>query len=314
MIAPIAGLHIDVEFQRLIPPLTDEEYKALEQNLIRDGCRDPICVWENTILDGHNRYEICNRRGIRYSTIEIQLPNRDAAIAWICATQIGRRNITEEMRKYLIGKRYEAEKRLDLPNKNGANQYTKKTTSVLCTQPPVKIHRHKTAVRIGKDYNICPSSIQQYGNYAAAMDRIASSEKELALRMLSGEVKVSAAGTLQMAKMPISVFQATCNELSDRGIAGLQLSESREIISQHAMKPPKKPKPSVKDMPTYDPDVEVSSLALTIPSWRSSIDRVHNHENLKDISSIARDQLTNELHRLAKTIDDLLLAIKEKRK
>ena len=115
-------LNIDPEFKNLIRPLRREEYRQLELNLVVEGCREDIIAWNDTIIDGHNRYEICNKMRIPYGVKELDFPSRDAAIAWICANQLGRRNISEETRKYLIGKQYEAEKKVQR-NRNGYNQY-----------------------------------------------------------------------------------------------------------------------------------------------------------------------------------------------
>ena len=103
-------LCIDAEFKTLIRPLRRDEYSQLEANLVLDGCRDPIIIWNGVIVDGHNRYEICNRLHIPYAVQEIDFDSREDAIVWICNNQLGRRNITEETRKYLIGRQYEAEK------------------------------------------------------------------------------------------------------------------------------------------------------------------------------------------------------------
>ena len=105
-------LRIDSEFKNLIRPLRREEYRQLELNLVMEGCREDIVVWNDTIVDGHNRYEICNKLQIPYGVKEQTFPNRDAAIAWICSNQLGRRNISEETKKYLIGRQYEAEKKI----------------------------------------------------------------------------------------------------------------------------------------------------------------------------------------------------------
>lgn len=95
-----AVLKIDPEFKTLIWPLRKEEYLQLEVNLTIDGCRDPIITWNNIIIDGHNRYEICNRLHIPYAVREMPFENREQAIVWICNNQLGRRNITEETRRY----------------------------------------------------------------------------------------------------------------------------------------------------------------------------------------------------------------------
>ena len=103
-------LKIDKEFKSLIRPLSEAEYLQLEANLIADGCRDPIITWKGFIIDGHNRYEICRKNRLPFKTQEMHFDSREEVIAWICANQLGRRNISEETRKYLIGVQYESEK------------------------------------------------------------------------------------------------------------------------------------------------------------------------------------------------------------
>ena len=94
-----AVLEVDPEFKALIRPLRKDEYLQLEVNLSIDGCRDPIITWNNIIIDGHSRYEICNRLHIPYAVREMPFENRERAIVWICSNQLGRRNITEETRR-----------------------------------------------------------------------------------------------------------------------------------------------------------------------------------------------------------------------
>lgn len=87
-------MKIDNEFRALIPPLSADEYAQLEANIIADGCRDPLVVWDGTLIDGHNRHKICTERGIPYATKEHAFADRDAAIIWIIENQFGRRNLT----------------------------------------------------------------------------------------------------------------------------------------------------------------------------------------------------------------------------
>ncbi len=101
---------IDNDFQALIPAPSPEELMQLESNLKQYGCRDPLVLWQGTLLDGHNRYAICTTNGISYQTVEIALDSRDDAINWIIDNQLGRRNISAEQRDYLLGLRYSREK------------------------------------------------------------------------------------------------------------------------------------------------------------------------------------------------------------
>lgn len=86
-------MHIDKEFQSLIPPLTAEEYAGLEESILSEGCRDALVVWGDTLIDGHNRYEICTKHGIPFDTVEMDFPTRDEVIVWIIKNQFGRRNL-----------------------------------------------------------------------------------------------------------------------------------------------------------------------------------------------------------------------------
>jgi hypothetical protein len=57
-------------------------FELLEQNILRDGIREPLAVWKGTILDGHNRYEIAKRHKLPFSTeeIEIKKPLRSSCL------------------------------------------------------------------------------------------------------------------------------------------------------------------------------------------------------------------------------------------
>lgn len=100
------NIQIDSEFQALIPPLSAEERAQLEANLLADGCRDPLVVWEtsdgqNILIDGHNRHEICTRLGSSYEVEWMQFDDRSAVIEWIIKNQFGRRNLSDYQRGVL---------------------------------------------------------------------------------------------------------------------------------------------------------------------------------------------------------------------
>ena len=100
-------LKINPEFRDLIPPLTPEERNNLEKNLKAYGCTDPIVVWSQgeVILDGHNRFEICERLGIPYKTIVLDdLEDEIEAKYWIFTRQFARRNLNAYQRAELATK------------------------------------------------------------------------------------------------------------------------------------------------------------------------------------------------------------------
>lgn len=95
------GMIIDVEFKNLIPRLTAEEYEQLEKNIIAEGCRDALVTWQDILIDGHNRYEICKKRGIDFKTVEKEFDSRQDATEWIILNQFGRRNLSAYDRSLL---------------------------------------------------------------------------------------------------------------------------------------------------------------------------------------------------------------------
>lgn len=87
-------MRIDNEFKNLIPALTDEEYKGLEQSILSEGCRDALVLWGDILVDGHNRYEICTKHGIEYRTVQKEFGSRDDVKLWMIGNQLARRNIS----------------------------------------------------------------------------------------------------------------------------------------------------------------------------------------------------------------------------
>ncbi len=113
------NLKIDPEFQSQIPPLTDDEFKQLEENILKEGkLISPLIVWGNTLVDGHNRYEIVQEHPeISFSTMPLRL-KAEKSPRLDLQNQLGRRNLTPEQ-KFLIGKQYSVEHR-----KPGGNNAT----------------------------------------------------------------------------------------------------------------------------------------------------------------------------------------------
>ena len=89
----MADIIIDKDFKSLIPPLSKEEYKQLTDNIVEEGCREPLILWNNTLIDGHNRYEICTENNIEFKTTTKDFDSREDAEVWIITNQFGRRNL-----------------------------------------------------------------------------------------------------------------------------------------------------------------------------------------------------------------------------
>ena len=88
-------IQIKEEFKKLIPALTNEEFKQLEANCLAEGIREKIITWDGFIIDGHNRYEIATRWGLEYQTESKRFETSDDVKIWMIDNQEGRRNLTD---------------------------------------------------------------------------------------------------------------------------------------------------------------------------------------------------------------------------
>ncbi len=298
--------------KNLIRPLRREEYRQLELNLVVEGCREDIIAWNDTIIDGHNRYEICNKMRIPYGVKELDFPSRDAAIAWICANQLGRRNISEETRKYLIGKQYEVEKKVQR-NRNGYNQYRPNPNIAVGRGRPIDEESgRRTAARLGRKYHVSGATVQKYAKYSAALDTIEQNAPELVPHILSGAYKISFENIVALSEMEPEELRALSKKIGKNPYAFARYSESRRCLYSDASAKPgtaAAEQPAIKTMPAYDPDAEVAGLTLTIPSWMSSIDRTKSMAHLEAISPAARQNLLAALTELEGKIQEMLNAI-----
>lgn len=296
-------LQIDQEFKELIPPLSKEEFNLLEENILKFGCIDPICTWNNTIIDGHNRYSICTKHNLKFNIQAFNFELREEAKDWICANQLGRRNISDETRKYLIGKRYEMEKIL-LNNPGGKNQYSKiyKENEEIKEERD-RIHRPVTAIKLGKEYNVSTRTVLTYANYSKAIDKLNTEEPDLTQRILNGEIKVPQNQVIRISKLSPKIKNKIQKYLKKETNSTDYLIKPKTVANEKKYK--------IKEMPEYDPNAELVSLSFTIPSWIESLDRVLSLSKYKTATKDVKNKVKKELHNLEFSIGTMLLALEE---
>ena len=192
-------LIIDPEFRDKIPPLTEDEFTLLEENILSDGAVfSPLIVWDGTILDGHNRYEIIQKHPeLTYAVHKLSFANRYEALSWICKNQLGRRNLTPQQKKYLIGQRYEAEKQADAFH---GNQHTASDESGADKKCPHQNSRHVTQSRIAKETNTSASYVREAGTFAKGVDAAEEALPGIKQEILTGTIKPTASAVAAIAK------------------------------------------------------------------------------------------------------------------
>lgn len=207
-------LKIDPEFRDKIPPSTKEEFNLLEESIVREGLvRDPLIVWNDTIIDGHNRYAIIQKHPeVKWEVRNVEFSDRYEAIVWICKNQLGRRNLTEEQKSYLRGKQYEAEKlSMGRPKQSSSKNYDK-----MSEFPRDKREiKDGTAGVIGRQYGVNARTIHRDADFAKGVDLAEAEEPGLRNKILSGETQVSKTVVASFPAMPKEERKAILSDISN---------------------------------------------------------------------------------------------------
>ncbi len=96
------NITINDELRAFVDPLTDIEYGALERSLLAEGCRDALVLWRDTLIDGHNRYEICQKHGIPFRTVHNNnFASLEDVMLWMIDNHLARRSVSDFQRGVL---------------------------------------------------------------------------------------------------------------------------------------------------------------------------------------------------------------------
>lgn len=202
-------LKIDPEFRDKIPALTAAEFEQLKENILSDGeVYEPIVTWNDTIVDGHNRWRIiCENWETlkdKFSIKQMTFENKWEAFAWMFKKQLGRRNLSSEQRDYLMGKRNEAEKMAV-----GTNRYSKKEE---VQNGPLKA-KGKTAQRIAEEYGVGYGTVIRAEKFAKGIDTLRESNPEAADAVLKGNSGATKAVISELPSKTASEIQKVAQDI-----------------------------------------------------------------------------------------------------
>lgn len=226
-------MKIDNEFKTLIPPLTAEEYQGLEKSILAEGCRDSLIVWHDTLIDGHNRHEICTKHGIPYKTTSMEFESREKVIEWIILNQFGRRNLPAHERARLALRlkpvivEKAKENKIEAANKMNVNVGNNVSTEICENVKPIDTQKelakvagvsHDTIAKVEKIESDAPAPIIEASrkgeisvNAAYQVTKFAPEEKaEISTRIDKGETPKEVIKEIQ--KRPHVSFNSGNNE------------------------------------------------------------------------------------------------------
>jgi hypothetical protein len=284
----LSQLKIDPEFQSKIPPLQFEEEQQLEQSIIAEGrLLNPIITWNGYILDGHTRYRILKKHGfIKFEVEEIQLANKYEALAWICKNQLGRRNLSPERKKFLLGKEYESTKLAvgaPLGSKHGIRK---------CGQNDHIFTESRTCRRIASEHGVGEKTVRRAEKYSRGIDAAEEAVPGAQEEILTGRIKATDAQIAALPAIPKEERPAILDELrKEKGKRNENLlSRLKPERPPPKSAPPKPPEPPQNEEPAAPepvtpspPEEEIEPASNGPPSFLQKIQGHKRHLSEEDM-------------------------------
>lgn len=255
--AEVVKLKIDPEFRDKIPALTDAEFEQLKENILADGeVYEPIVTWNDTIVDGHNRWTIIcqnwDKLKDKFRTKPMDFSDKWEAFEWMYKKQLGRRNLTEEQKAYMVGKMYEARKRSQ--GGTGANQHTatKEQSGQNVQSATRREQRNGTAGEIGKEIGVDGRTVRRAEKFARGIDALRENSPEAADAVLKGNSGAT---------------KAEISELSNKTAQEIQ-NVAKDILSGEIKKP--HPKPHKQSQEEQDKAALISKIVADMANPEST--------------------------------------------
>ena len=288
-------IRVDPEFRDLIPPLASEERQGLEDSIKREGrLLSPLIAWEeeNILLDGHNRYDICDLLGISYPVEYISLPDREAAKDWIDKNQVSRRNLSPDQLSILRGRIYNRKKK-SVGGDRG-NQHTKVAGD---QNDPLALPK-KTAEKIAKQLGVGEATIKRDGAFAAAVEKLKIVAPELEKKVISGTSAPKAAITKAAKILETNPDAAKAILSGEKKVADVVREEKRQEYQKRVE--------AVKAAPAATTPDTLPTLVLADPPWKYDFSATENRDIENHYDTAAVSELA--MH-TPKTADDCVLLL-----
>jgi transcriptional regulator with XRE-family HTH domain len=237
------NITISDELRSFVDPLTEIEYEALERSLLAEGCRDALVLWNDILIDGHNRYAICEKHGIEFRTVQNNsFASLDDVKLWMIDNHLARRSVSDFQRgllalrkKQIVALRRAAEAPAEAEEPKGA-------------EPPP----WNTREEVAKAARVSPNTISQ-------IERIQkTATPQLVEAVRSGTISINAAANV--AQLPEAVQVAAVAG----GRKELQQA-ARQVREQKAATRPR------KETPEGEPVDETARMRAEIAALKDRV-------------------------------------------
>ena len=223
------NITINQELRAYIDPLTSNEYQALERSILAEGCRDALVLWGEVLIDGHNRYAICQQHGIAFNTTQnTRFANIEDVMLWMIDNHLGRRSVTDFQRGM-----YALRKKEILATRNLIKEKQSAENANAATEAPATQSASQTREELAKTAGISSNTVTQIEKIRRA------ATPELVEAVRAGTISINAAATVATLP-PEQQVTAVTGGRKELQLAAKQVREMKSAnkpISLKASKP-----------------------------------------------------------------------------
>ncbi len=264
---------INEDLRAYIDPLTEDEYTALERSLLAEGCRDALVLWGDLLVDGHNRYGICQKHSIAFNTMQnTTFKSIDDVHLWMIDNHLGRRSVSDFQRGVLALRKKEI--------------VSARVAQTHVQQAPAESTKSDSSAQSDNEPQLTREAVARAARVSSAtLGQIEKIQKtaapELVGAVKSGVISINAAAAV--ASLPSDEqIAAVAGGKKELRAAARQVREARL---------PPKPKPEVEPLPDD-----------------ATSDQIEIHRLMQVVA-----ELTEERNQLKKKVQNLTIALSEAR-
>ncbi len=204
---------VNEELKAYIDPLTPEEHEALERSILTEGCRDALVLWGDVLVDGHNRYAICQKHGLPFQTVQnTRFQSIEDVHLWMIDQHLGRRSISDFVRGVLALRKKDivTERRARTANASSATADADAPTSSAASSddasvpPPAPLNSREAIAKAARISSTQVQMIEKIQKQAAP---------EVVAAVKSGTISINAAAAV--ASLPAEEQVAAANAGKD---------------------------------------------------------------------------------------------------
>lgn len=209
----------------VLPKMAADDFAALEADIKASGVREPIKTYKGFIVDGKHRYLICEKLGLKFPTVELELPEGASLVEHCVAINLHRRHLSQSQKAVV------ATDMLPLLEQEAATRKKAGKPTSGPTGPVLQTGGGKRA------RNAAADAVGVGARSVGRAKRVAEASPELAEKVKAGDLTLHAAEKQIAAKQPTP--EPTADFPEDGWFADVisRLHAIKREIVAHAEKP-----------------------------------------------------------------------------